>query len=140
MAADASDDRPRAPRRWARLAGAHAAAALLGYELAVHGLLPFGPFAAREGSTPLARLGLALTAPELSTTPADRATFEEDLETFRRAQHLARPDVVDLVVALHGLDTGHGTDWPAAERICKALAWRRCDRRALEVMKGLGTP
>jgi hypothetical protein len=49
-------------------------------------------------------------------------------------------DVFDLVVAIRGLENGGRADYAAAERLCAALAWPRCDRAALEALRERSRP
>jgi len=53
-----------------------------------------------------------------------------DVGAVRAALAADSRGAFDLLVALRGRDGG--PDWAGAERICRDLAWPRCDRAALE--------
>ncbi len=85
--------------------------------------------------TPLARVGVALRAPDLKASPSEWVALRADAEAVRAAWRGQERDVFDLVVALRGLGSGGESDWGKAEVLCRALKWPRCDRAALEEMK-----
>jgi len=66
--------------------------------------------------------------------------LRDDVEIIRRAWKVEDRQVLDLVVALRGLESGGLTDWPRAEELCRALKWPRCDRGALEELKKRSRP
>ena len=58
-----------------------------------------------------------------------------DVGGARASQAADSQGVLDLVVALHGLEDDGLADWGKAEAICRGLKWPRCDRPALEEMQ-----
>ena len=124
--------------------GPYVVAAVLGYVLGARGLLPFVRFGAPSTSTPLARVGFALREENPTATADDWAALRTDVIAVRLAweppPHDVLRDVLDLVVAVRGLDSGGNTDWGHAEQLCRALKWPRCDRPALEELKKRSRP
>ena len=127
--------------RQVAMVGTYVVAAVLGYVLGARGLLAFGQ---TSTSTPLARLGFALREESPRATPAAWAALSTDVEAARlpwkSPKYDVLRDVLDLVVALRGLDSGGNAEWGKAERLCRALGWSRCDRAALEELKRRSRP
>jgi hypothetical protein len=125
VAARENETRHADPPRRGVLAAAHAVAVLLGCVLGARG--------ANETSTPAARVGFALRQDSLHNS-------HEDLESVRRSFQPQQREVFDLVVALRGLATGGNPDWSGAEKLCRTLAWPRCERAALEQLRKSSRP
>jgi hypothetical protein len=127
---------PGQPSRRAALVGTYAVAAVLGYLLG-------GPLAfvwASESSTPQARVGFALQQERLAAGPAEWAALRDDVQTVRAQWPTANRAAFDLVVAVRGLASDGNSDWAEAERLCRNLAWPRCDRPALEELARRSRP
>ena len=90
--------------------------------------------------TPLARVGVALQATDLRASPGEWASLRADVQAVSATWNAQQRGVFDLVAALRGLSSGGDSDWGKAETICGALRWPRCDRAALEQMKGSSRP
>jgi hypothetical protein len=122
----------------AKVIAFYAAAAGFGYWLGTSGVV--GAFVGRERGTPLARVGFALREARPAGTPADYAALRGDLAAVRAPLQREVRGVFDLVVALRGLENGGRADFAEAERLCRALEWRRCDQPALEVLRKRSRP
>ncbi len=123
-----------APRRALLLA--YLAVAVLGYVLGIKGTLPLP-----ESSTPLARVGFALSAQNVSgISPAAWTALAQDIDQVRLEWPAADTTVLDLVIAVRGLASGGNPEWTRAEQLCKALKWSRCDRPALEELARRSRP
>jgi hypothetical protein len=130
-----------APPRRGPLIGIYLVAAACGYLLGVRGLLMWSPSSPKVTSaTPLARVGFVLRQESPRATPADWAALGHDLDVVRASYAASQRDVFDLVVAVRGLDNGGAPDWQRAEQRCRALAWPRCDRAALEDLEKRSRP
>jgi hypothetical protein len=129
---------PRSLGVRAKLIALYAAAAGVGFWLGTSGVV--GAFAGRERGTPLARVGFALSEARPAGTPGDDAALRGDLAAVRASLQPNVRGVFDLVVALRGLENGGRADFAEAERLCRALAWRRCDQPALEVLRQRSRP
>ncbi len=134
---------PAAKLRRIRYAGAlgvtYAAALGLGYLLGAHGLLPYGPLRTST-STPLARVGWALTRETWNADARTSAALREDIATVRAGLSSPAREVFDLVTAVRGLQNGGNLDVPAARQSCRALKWPRCDEQALAVLRQRSRP
>ena len=111
----------------------YAAAALVGYVVGTQ-------LVGGSTSTPLARVGFVLREQNAQGGPTAWQALRRDVEAFRQASKPEERGVVDLVVALRGLDSDGVTDWGKAEQLCRALKWPRCDRASLEEMKRRSRP
>jgi hypothetical protein len=120
-----------------KLVALYAAAALLGYWFGAYGLHAFGT---REPGTPLARVGFALREEQPSGNATDWAALRADVALVRAQSRPPLRDVFDLVVALRGLENAGSADFSKAEQLCRALAWPRCDKPALELLRQRSRP
>ena len=128
---------PTVGRRRLALIAACLGAGLAGYALALTGILPL---AGKDASTPLARVGFALREAKPSGAASDWAALGADLEVLRAAASDKERDVLDLVVALRGLESEGAPDFARAAELCQALKWPRCDQRALELLEKRSRP
>lgn len=88
----------------------------------------------------LARVGYALRATEPLGTPEAWSMLRADVNAVRASWNPEERGVFDLVVAVRGLENAGRADYPEAERLCRTLAWPRCDRSALEVLRQRSRP
>jgi hypothetical protein len=131
------DAHPALSRRLFALAALYLAAGALGYGIGVKGFRPAQPV---QASASLTRVGFALRAESPHGTPEDWKQLRNDVDIVRGSWKPDDRDVFDLVVAVRGLRNGGSADYAEAERLCRALAWPRCDRDALERLKQRSRP
>ena len=112
----------------------HVAAAALGYLLGSLAVPAFAALSGGSSGTSLMRVGLALRE-EPHAPPFAWPGLSGDVEAVRSPLVSPQREVFDLVVAVRGLDSGGTSDWSRAEQICRSLAWPRCDRAALSLLK-----
>src|SRR4051812_28932743 len=112
----------------------HAAAAALGYLLGSLAVPAFAALAGESSGTSAMRVGLALRSPP-PAPPATWPGLSGDVEAVRAPLASPQREVFELVLAVRGLDSGGNTDFARAEQICRSLAWPRCDRAALALLK-----
>ncbi len=98
------------------------------------------PFTGGPRSTPLARVGFALSELELSGDDRAWQRLASDVRASREAFPESRRATLDLVAALRGLGQRGEPDWAAAQRACDQLGWPRCDRETLETLRGSARP
>lgn len=115
--------------RRAALIGLYVLAAAFGYVVGARGLAPFASGPVR--SSALARVGFALNAQGIDATREDWEALRADVEAVRVAWDGPSREVFELVAAVRGLDARGSPDFDRAARLCRALAWPRCDRAAL---------
>jgi len=119
------------------LVALYLAAGAFGYAIGVKGFRPAQP---GEASASLARVGFALRADGPHGTAEDWKQLRNDVDIVRANWKSEERDVLDLVVAVRGLRNGGNADYAEAERLCRALAWPRCDQPALERLKQRSRP
>jgi hypothetical protein len=129
---------PGAARR-AALVGLYLFALGTGYLLGERGKFPVRPFP-QATSSPLARLGIALSTQPLTLSPEGWTALRADVEAVLAMQKPEPRAVLELVVAVRGLASGGTPAWAEAEQRCKALRWPRCDRPALEALAKRSRP
>lgn len=96
-----------------------------------------GPAAATHAS---ARVGLALGHDDARAIPNDGTALGSDLAVVRAMYPAPQREVLDLVVAVRGLENQGHPDWAKAEERCRALGWPRCDHVALEELRKRSHP
>lgn len=129
---------PGAARRGA-LMGLYLVALVAGYSLGERGKFPIRVFP-EATSSPLARLGVALSTPRLALSPEGWKALRADVDAVLATQKPEQRAVLELVVAARGLASGGTPAWAEAEARCKALRWPRCDRPALEALAARSRP
>jgi hypothetical protein len=117
----------------------YVAAAGLGYLLGSLALPAFTASAEGSSSTPFSRVGLVLREDPLAP-PVAWPALDADVEAVRAPLTSPEREIFELVAAVRGLNGGRTSDWNHAERICRSLAWPRCDRSALEQLKEQSRP
>lgn len=90
--------------------------------------------------TPLARVGFAVQSGELRGDHADWQRLKRDLELVRADWAPQTRGILDLVIAVRGLENNQRPEWERAERLCRELGWPRCDRPALEELRRRSRP
>jgi len=90
--------------------------------------------------SPAALVGFTLFMHEVDPDPAAQARLRANLATVGAALAPEQRRVLDLVVAVRGLESAGQTDWDKAEQLCRGLGWPRCDRPALAVLKRRSRP
>lgn len=89
--------------------------------------------------TPLARVGFALQSDKLLGENGDWQRLKGDLTVVRAEWEPQTRGILDLIVAVRGLENGH-PDWEGAEQLCRGLGWPRCDQPALEQLQRRSRP
>ena len=117
----------------------YAAAAALGYLLGSLTVPLMSAFASGSASTPLRRVGFVLLE-DPQAAPVAWSGLSADVQTVRARMPAPQREVFDLVVAVRGLDSGGTSDWGRAEQLCRSLAWPRCDRASLSLLKEQSRP
>jgi hypothetical protein len=117
----------------------YVAAAGVGYLLGSLALPAFAALAGGSSSTPLMRVGLVLRE-DPHAPPVTWPGLDVDLETVRSLLVSPEREVFELLVAVRGLNSAARSDWSRAAKICRSLAWPRCEHAALEQMKEQSRP
>jgi hypothetical protein len=112
----------------------------VGFGLGARGLFGSGRLSAAASSTPLARVGYALTARPADADAGAWARLRADVDSVRAGMKPDEQPVFELVVAVHGLKNGGKAGLDAAERACRKLRWSRCDRAALAALATWSRP
>lgn len=86
---------------------------------------------------PMYRIGLQLTG---GNGDVREASFDEDLETLSRGFPTPLADVIRLMKHLKDAASETDPSLIEAERLCRTLAWQKCDRQTLLEMKRTLTP
>jgi len=126
-------------RRSVQIAAVYVVAAGLGLLLGVRGVPPF-QHVPPTGTTPESRLGWALREETPRLSPDAWAVVRADAVTVRESWPAPLRDVLALVTAVRGLRSDGQADWTAAEQLCRALRWQRCDRASLEQLRQRARP
>jgi hypothetical protein len=118
----------------------YAVVLVFGYLAGAHGLTEFRDSADASKTTPSARVGYVLAAPDVEASAEAWSRLAEDLRPVQAALAPHQQGVFDLVVALRGLDNGGKSNFVEAERVCRSLGWPRCDQPALEELERRSRP
>jgi hypothetical protein len=90
--------------------------------------------------SPAALVGFTLLMHEVDPDPDAQARLAANLAKVGAALAPDQRRVLDLVVAVRGLESAGQTDWAKAEQLCRGVDWPRCDRPALEELKRRSRP
>lgn len=139
-----AQQKQRAAHAW----GVHRAARLLlcaaaltaGYFIGAHGYVAQALGQHTAPLTPLARVGFAVQSDQLRGESADWQRLQRDLKLVRAEWEPPTRGILDLVVAVRGLENDLQPEWERAERLCRELSWPRCDRPALEELRRRSRP
>lgn len=111
------------------------AALTAGYFLGTRGYVAQALGAQTSPLTPLARVGFAVQSDQLRGEASDWQRLKRDLEVVRAEWAPQTRGVLDLVIAVRGLENNQHPDWKRAEELCRGLGWPRCDQPALEELR-----
>lgn len=110
-----------------------------GYQLGALGMLP-GSFSQHVALSPEARLGFALQAAPLQGDAHAWDTLRQDVQQVGDRWPAAQRAVLELLVAVRGLQNGGAPEFQRAQQLCEQLRWPRCDRVALDRLQASSAP
>lgn len=115
-------------------------AAAGGYRLGARGLLRVTNEPRNATADAAARVGVALGEEAPRADAVSWAALRDDIDVTRAAFPPPQRQVLDLVVAVRGIENGGQPEWTRAAEQCRALGWGRCERATLEELRKLTRP